>query len=153
MHFEKHLLPKKPLYAERGEGCALSKTRCLPLSISARFERALPPHRMNTVFCVFWDISSITLSVNHAQPHFECEFARCSRTVNVVFKSSTPSRAHLVRSPQSGSVMPQIVLNLFVDIFERRRQGHARLYRTAQPVRLTWFVVGVLPPYHNFPLV
>ena len=107
--FEKCLHPKNPLNAERGEGWGDCKIRCLLSSISGALLRAFPPHKINTAFSVLSEISFITLSVNHAQPHLECEFARCARTVKVVFKSNTPPFAHLVKSPQFGSVMPRSV--------------------------------------------
>lgn len=145
MHFENGLLPKNPLYAERGEGCALSIIRWLSLFISPRLERAFPPHKINTVFFVLSEMSFITLSVNHAQPQLACEFARCSRTVSVVFKSNTPSFAHFVRSPQSGSfILRSLSISLYMFLSDGGR-GTPRLYRKAQSVRLPRFVVGVLP--------
>ena len=104
--FEKCLQPKNPLYADKGEGCTLSKTKCLLVSIKDFLLRALPPQRINTTFSFCSEISLITLSVNHAQPHLECEFAWCARTEREVFNSRTPSFAHLVKFPLSGISQP-----------------------------------------------
>ena len=69
---------------------------------------------MNTAFWHSFETIFITSSVNHCQPQPEWLFAACSRTVSVVFKSSTPSLAHFVKSPQSvGSSMP---ISLFISL-------------------------------------
>ena len=72
---EKCLQPKKPLYADKGEGCTLSNTKCFDVSINGFLLRAFPPQRINTTLSFCSEINRITLSVNHAQPHLECEFA------------------------------------------------------------------------------
>ena len=46
--FEKGLEPKKPLLALNGEGCALSMTSCLEVSIRAFLLRAKLPQRIKT---------------------------------------------------------------------------------------------------------
>ena len=104
--FEKCLQPKNPLYAESGDGCAHSNTKCLDVSIKDFLLRAFPPQRINTTCSFCLEINSITLSVNQAQPHLEWEFAWCSRTDREVFIKSTPSFAHLVKFPLFGSGQP-----------------------------------------------
>src|SRR5690625_4127164 len=52
-----------------------------------------------------------------------------------------------------GRYAPEIPLQLFKNIPQRRRRGHARLDRKAQPVGLAWTVVRVLPQHHYFYLL
>ena len=137
---EKCLQPKNPLKAERGEGCAHSRMRCLFLSMRGFFERALPPQRMNTRCSLRSLRREMTLSVNHVQPQFLCEFAMCARTVRAVLRRSTPSFAHFVRSPESGGVQPTSSLSSLKisniedlasnDLLtEEQRKYELRLYR------------------------
>ena len=45
--------------------------------------------------------------VTTCQPNLLWEFASCSRTVSVVFKSSTPCCAHADKSPLTGMLHPR----------------------------------------------
>ena len=73
--FEKCLQPKKPLYADKGDGWAHSKTWCFDKSISDFLLRAFAPHKINTIGFSRSDKMRITWSVNSVQPQFLCEFA------------------------------------------------------------------------------
>ena len=48
LHFKKWPLPRKPLYAENGEGWGDSKTKCFDLLISDPFFEADLPHNIKT---------------------------------------------------------------------------------------------------------
>ena len=62
------LLPKKPLWALSGDGCADSITVWRLRSINAFFLRAWAPHRMNTTRCGLALTTRSTSSVNVSQP-------------------------------------------------------------------------------------
>ncbi len=51
--------------------------------------------------------SSITASVNVSHPFPWCDPGSPSRTVSTAFRSSTPRRAHGLRSPASGEGTPR----------------------------------------------
>ena len=107
LHLEKCLQPKKPLYADRGEGCTLSSTRCCGAVMSFFLLRALPPQSRKTIGCSCSFSFSIIWSVKVVQPRFLWLFACPRRTVRVVFSMSTPRSAHLVSVPSLGGVMPR----------------------------------------------
>lgn len=67
--FEKCLHPKKPLYADKGEGCALSKTRWRFSVIKLFLLRAFLPHKIKTTGDGWLLMIFITSSVNSVQPH------------------------------------------------------------------------------------
>ena len=91
-------LPKKPRWAESGEGWGAVKTWCR-LSINERFFSAGFPHKTKIRFegCSF--NLSITWSVNFSQPNLLCEFAFAARTVNTELSRNTPWVAQDSRQP------------------------------------------------------
>lgn len=97
LHFEKCLHPKNPLYAESGEGCTLSRTKCCGLVMSAFLLRAFPPQSIKTIGSFRSFRCLIMLSVSCSQPLPLCELASPERTVKTVFKRSTPCSAHGMR--------------------------------------------------------
>ena len=95
---EKCLQPKKPLYADNGDGWGLLSTKFFSEFISASFFWAYDPHKMNTlpeiseIFLIIW-------SVKISQPISLCEFGLLSSTVNELFRSKTPWSDHFSRFP------------------------------------------------------
>lgn len=63
-------LPKKPRWAERGEGWGDSMMVCRDVSMSARFCRAEDPHKMKTTRSRFSLTRLITWSVKVSHPFF-----------------------------------------------------------------------------------
>ena len=96
--------PKKPLYAERGDGCGAVRTRWRVLSIDAPLRPAGAPQSMNTMFSLRWFNAATTASVNRSQPRPWWDIGACSATVRVLLSSSTPWSAHDERSPQVLSI-------------------------------------------------
>ena len=137
-------LPKNPLWADSGDGCADSMIVWRVVSISGFFRRADAPHRMNTTCSGLASTAAITWSVNVSHPLPWCEAACPARTVSVALSSSTPWRAHASRLPWSGGSMPRSARELVVDVGERRRDADAALHREAQPVGLARPVVRIL---------
>ena len=68
LHFENGLEPKKPRYADNGDGCADLIMKWFGLFKKRHFFWAGEPHNMNTIglFCSFNNL--ITLSVKISQP-------------------------------------------------------------------------------------
>ena len=137
-------LPKKPLWADSGDGWADSITTWRVVSMSAFFLRADAPHRMNTTRSGLALTARITSSVNVSHPLPWCEAACRARTVSVALSSSTPCAAHASRQPWSGAADAEVGFELLEDVLERRRGRHARAHREAQAVRLAGPVVRVL---------
>jgi len=69
--FEKGLLPKNQLYAEKGEGWADSTIKCLFVSIRFFLLLAKFHQSINTTQEVFCEIDFIILSLKVSQPIFE----------------------------------------------------------------------------------
>ena len=97
--FEKHLQPKKPLYAERGLGWGAQSLTCSGLSIAAAFARALAPHSKNTIGVSFLLSSAIIRSVKLSQPLPLWLLGQPSRTVSTALSIKTPCLAQLIRCP------------------------------------------------------
>src|SRR3546814_452939 len=100
-------LPKKPLWADSGEGCADSITTWRLWSTSPFFLRADAPQRMNTTRSGLSLTALMTASVKRSQPLPWCEAACRALTVSVALSSSTPCRDHASRQPWSGGSMPR----------------------------------------------
>ena len=62
------LLPKKPLRADRGDGCAEQIVTCRDVSMSSHFFRASSPQRMNTTRSVFPLTTRMTSSGERLPP-------------------------------------------------------------------------------------
>ena len=67
---ENGLLPKKPLCAERGEGCGARRIKCRLGSTAAAFACAGEPQRTKIIPCFSRLTVSMTASVNCSQPLF-----------------------------------------------------------------------------------
>src|ERR1700753_221008 len=80
--FEKCLQPKKPLSAEKGEGWAALRTRCLVSSTRVCFSCANLPHSKKTTSFFPLDILLMTASVNSAQPILLWLMGSLARTVS-----------------------------------------------------------------------
>ena len=106
LHLLKHLLPKNPLCADSGDGCADSSMRCFEASISVFLLRASRPQRINTRWSEFWLRYSMMCLVNSSQPWLRWLPARCASTVSVLLSRSTPCLAQRVRSPEFGIGVP-----------------------------------------------
>ena len=136
--------PKKPLWADSGDGCADSMIVWRDVSMSAFLRRAWLPHRMNTTR---WSLAAtvrMTSSVNVSQPWPWCEAAWPARTVSVVLSSRTPCTGPRLEVAVTGRRRCRGRLQLLVDVDERRRDAHPRPHREAQPVGLARPVVRVL---------
>ena len=94
---EKWLQPKKPLLADRGDGCAASKIK-LSSWIKAFFCCACFPQSRKIIFFFFW-ISSIAAFVKFSQPIFEWDAGSPAQTERQVFNNKTPCLDHADRSP------------------------------------------------------
>ena len=99
--------PKKPLWADSGEGWADSMIVCRDVSMRVFFLRAWLPQRMNTTRWSLASTARITWSVKTSQPRPWCEAACPARTVRVVLSSRTPCLAHDSRLPWPGGSMPR----------------------------------------------
>ena len=99
LHFENGLLPKKPLYADNGDGCADSNTKWQEVSIKTFLFLASLPHRINTRCGLSRFRYSIVAVVKVSQPLPLCDFALCASTVNTVFNNSTPCFCHARKLP------------------------------------------------------
>ena len=66
------LLPKNPLYADRGDGCGPLIMRCFGLSSLLAFSPAGFPHRINTIGLSSLFTTSMIASVNCSQPFPLC---------------------------------------------------------------------------------
>ena len=109
---EKCLQPKKPLYAENGDGWAASKTKCFFVSINdfLLFEKL--PHNIKTTCSFFSEMKRITVSVKISRPNHWCDEGTQARTVKKAFKSKTPSSCdHFVRSQLDGTGCPRSSCN------------------------------------------
>ena len=102
----KHLLPKNPLCAESGDGCADSITRCLEVSMSSFLLRASRPQRIKTKWSEFAFRYSIMCFVKVSQPCPRWLPAWCASTVRVLFSRRTPCFVQRVRSPEFGIGAP-----------------------------------------------
>jgi hypothetical protein len=87
---EKGRLPKKPRWADRGEGWGDSIIACRLVSINAFFWRAEDPQRMKTTRSLFPFTDLMTWSVKVSQPFFWWLAALRARTVRVALRRSTP---------------------------------------------------------------
>src|SRR5580692_9837132 len=68
---EKCLHPKKPLSAEKGDGCAAFKTKCFVSSINICLSCANFPHNKKTTPSFSFDIFEITAFVKSIHPILE----------------------------------------------------------------------------------
>ena len=53
LHFEKCFEPKKPLYADNGDGCADIRIKLCLLSINFKYFFGWFPHKIKTIFLFF----------------------------------------------------------------------------------------------------
>ena len=98
--------PKKPVYADSGDGCAARSTRCFDSSTSAALDWAWRPHNRNATRPGRSETARIAAPVIGVQPAFACDPASPARTDNAVLSSSTPRCVHALRSPCSGGTKP-----------------------------------------------
>jgi hypothetical protein len=94
LHCENGFAPKKPRYADSGEGWGAVRTICWGEEISFFFCQACLPQSRNTTDVLRRAKALITASVKCSQPMPRCEPGWWARTVSTVFSSSTPWRAH-----------------------------------------------------------
>src|SRR5207253_6721558 len=104
---ENGLLPKKPTFADSGEGCTPLITACRRASISFSFFWAALPHSRNTTGRGRLFTARIAASVKGSQPFPACEFGSPVRTVRHAFKRRTPRCAQAVRQPCEGGSIPR----------------------------------------------
>ena len=142
----KCLHPKNPLDADSGLGCAAVSTSCFGLFSIAFFIWAGLPQRRYTIgrSCSFkvW----ITASVNCSQPIPLWENAWWARTVSTVFRRNTPCFAHFSRQPLFRNIAAQVTVELFINVYQRRRNVYIFSYREAKTVGLSIVVVGITDP-------
>ena len=91
--------PKKPRWADRGEGWTEEIIWCLDESMISFMQFACLPQRINTILFSLVDITSITFFVKISHPMSLWEFALSFSTVNIEFKSKTPCSAHNCKFP------------------------------------------------------
>ena len=94
---EKCLHPKKPLEADKGDGCAASRIKFF-LQIKSFFCFAWFPHSIKIIFPLAW-IKDTTLLVNNSQPILEWDPGFPSTTDKEVFNNITPCSAQSDKSP------------------------------------------------------
>src|SRR5688572_11335477 len=103
---ENGLEPRKA-FADKGEGCALSTTACLDVSINLTLAFAGLPHRTKTIGSGLAFTCRMISSVKVSQPRPLWERGSPARSVRIVFSIRTPCFAHGARQPLLGIGKPR----------------------------------------------
>ena len=99
---EKGLLPKNPLWAEKGEGWADSMMKCFLVSISIFLLLAKLHQRIKITQEVCLDIACMIWSVKVSQPIFQWLAGSQAFTVKIALRSNTHSQHHFSKFPPFG---------------------------------------------------
>ena len=115
LHLENGLLPKNPLWAESGDGCADSKIKCRDPSISVFLLRASLPHKIKTRCGRSEFKNFITSVVKISQPFPLCDFGLCASTVKTVFNNKTPCFCQFAKLPRGFACLPMsLSISLYI---------------------------------------
>jgi len=104
---EKGLLPKNPLWAEKGDGWADSRTTCFSVSISLFLLRAKFPQKTKITCSFCSEIWWITKSVKFSHPIFSWLAGRHDCTLKIELRRNTPWSAQRVRFPCDQREIPR----------------------------------------------
>ena len=133
---EKCLHPKKPRYADNGDGWTDFKLNVFELSMRVLFTMCVrtPKNKYNRFLIIAYFF--ITVSVNFSQPFFCVILAFVASTLSTLFKSNTPSFAHGLRSPHSPKANTKIIIDFFKYIFKDGGAFNSLIHRKTQPMSL-----------------
>ena len=99
---EKGFEPKKPLWADNGDGWGVAMIKCFEGSIKIFFDWAYAPHKMKTRFDFLSLKALIIWLVNSSHPKFLCDPGDPDSTVKIEFSNRTPRSAQADKFPSLG---------------------------------------------------
>ena len=105
LHWLKGLLQKNPLSAEKGEGCADLRIKCLSVSMRLAFCCANAPRRMKTMPSFLSERVLMTASVKICHPISLWEFGLFFLTVKLALRRRIPCLARFSKFQLRGGSM------------------------------------------------